>query len=225
MRKVWIILFLFVTFWPLYVRAEDSYAGFIPGNIWYSRDTFEEGDRVKIYTAIFNPESRQLYGTVSFFNKNVLLGKKDFVVSGNGVRDVSVDWLVTAGSHIIFARIEDARFSIAPGEFETAYLTRTETVESRRTVAPKPKQEPKGEVIADEIAEKGESISKWVVENTPSFVAKPVIGAVTGIEDFRKESSESDGKISMVFKNKYLFYSGFILLGFVLLRFIWRIIF
>ena len=58
------------------ILAQSSNTGFVPGNIWYSKDPFEEGDKVKIYTFIFNPDSRELSGTVIFFDKTVLLGKK-----------------------------------------------------------------------------------------------------------------------------------------------------
>jgi len=55
--------------------AQSSNAGFVPGNIWYSLDPFLEGDKIKIYTLIFNPDPRELSGTVVFFDNSVFLGK------------------------------------------------------------------------------------------------------------------------------------------------------
>src|SRR3989338_5661631 len=51
--------------------AQSSNAGFVPGNIWYSLDPFLEGDKIKIYTLIFNPDPRELSGTVIFFRVRV----------------------------------------------------------------------------------------------------------------------------------------------------------
>ena len=92
-KKFLIFLFLTLLFPINKISAEIANVGFIPDNIWYSKDPFFEGDKIKIYTLIFNPDGRELSGTVSFFDKTILLGKKDFRVSGNGVKDISIDMI------------------------------------------------------------------------------------------------------------------------------------
>src|SRR6185436_8374955 len=74
------------------IFAQSSNAGFAPGNIWYSQDSFQEGDKVRIYTIVFNPDGRQLSGTVIFFDNSVFLGKKDFTVEPKAVKDVFMEW-------------------------------------------------------------------------------------------------------------------------------------
>src|ERR1035437_2096929 len=99
-KYILILSFLILILFPLYkISAQTSNVGFIPANIWYSKDPFEEGDKIKIYTLVFNPDSRELSGTVLFFDDTVFLGKQDFVVPAKGVKTISIDWTVIAGDH------------------------------------------------------------------------------------------------------------------------------
>lgn len=183
-KKILITLILVVTFLPSYeLLAQNTNAGFVPGNIWYSRDPFEEGDKIKIYTLVFNPDSKELSGTISFFDKTTLLGKKNFTVEGLGVQDISIDWTVIAGDHVIFAKIENAKFFTADGKFQNVVLAKSETEESKRSVAKKivPKEE------KETIALDAEAIKKVVVEGTPVFISKPIIASVSTLEAFREE--------------------------------------
>src|SRR3989344_4963797 len=105
MQKFWAVLILIVFLLPINkIIAQTSNAGFVPGNIWYSTDPFEEGDKIKIYTLIFNPDARELSGTVIFFDNSIFLGKKDFVAPAKGVKDISIDWTAAAGSHSILRK-------------------------------------------------------------------------------------------------------------------------
>ena len=118
-KKVSIVLFLIFSLFPIQkIFAQNSNTGFVPGNIWYSKDPFEEGDKIKIYTFIFNPDARELSGTVIFFDKTVLLGKKDFIILSKSANDISIDWTVTAGDHTIFGKIENAKFLISKGSMK-----------------------------------------------------------------------------------------------------------
>src|ERR1035437_1568488 len=138
MKKVAIVLFLILSIFPIYkIHAQTSNAGFVPSNIWYSKDPFEEGDKIKIYTLVFNPDSRELSGTVTFFDVNVFLGKQDFVVPAKGVKTISIDWTVIAGDHTIFGKIENAKFLVSKGKYEEIYLSENETEKSSRSVAKK----------------------------------------------------------------------------------------
>ncbi len=216
-KKVAIVLLLIFVVLPTKSHAQTSNAGFVSGNIWYSVDPFSEGDKVKIYTLIFNPDSRKLSGTVIFFDNNVFLGKKDFIAEGKGVKDVSIDWTATVGDHSIFGKIENAKFLISKEKYEDVYLTGNETSKSLRTVSKKIIVEttnPKGtnknaeSLIANAVnagSESVKNIEKIIEEKTPDFIAKPA--ALTGsvIEGFRsnlgtasenkKESVQSEIKI------------------------------
>lgn len=188
-KKIFITLTLVLSLLPIYeLNAQNSNAGFVPGNIFYSKDPFEEKDKVKIYTLVFNSDSKELSGTVSFYDKTTLLGRKNFTVEGLGVQDISIDWSVTAGDHVIFAKIEDAKFFTSEGKYQNVILAKSETEESRRTVAKKITVEEKEEPAA---ALDADAIKKVVVEGTPDFIAKPIIASVSAIETFREEQGTS----------------------------------
>lgn len=80
-------------------------AGFVPANIWYSKDPFFAGDNIRVYTVIFNGSSYNLSGAVEFLDNDVIIGRADFSVSkGGSVRDVWVAWKADEGKHVITAR-------------------------------------------------------------------------------------------------------------------------
>ncbi len=194
MRYYFLILFLIFSIFPvLDARAEDTNAGFVSSNIWYSKDPFTEGEKIKIYTFVFNPSERQLSGTVSFFDKTTLLGKKTFNVASNDVQDVSVDWTVTAGDHTIFAKIENAKFLVSAGKYEEVYLEKSESVKSKNTVSKKiiPQTREEAKDIEEDTGAISsiENIQNLIVEKTPDFIAKPVASAVTGLDNFRADSA------------------------------------
>ncbi len=169
------------------------------GNIWYSKDPFEEGDKIKIYTIIYNPDTRELSGAVSFYDDSTLLGKKSFRAPGGEFTDATVNWTVTAGRHRIFAKIENARYLAAGGKYEEVALPESQTEEMTYTVGKKISSE-EGQadqtpslVLDSKIVNTGlESIKKIgkVIEGmTPAFIGKPVAQTAEKIEDFRAETS------------------------------------
>ncbi len=119
------------------ISAQTTNAGFVPENIWYSKDPFAEGDKIKIYTLIFNPDTRKFSGTVDFFDNSTLLGTKDFNVAGTSTEDIYISWTVTAGNHQIYGEIQNAKFLTANGTYVTASITDNKTSTSSRTVTNK----------------------------------------------------------------------------------------
>ena len=204
MKKFYITLLLALSLLPVCrIYAQATNAGFVPGNIWYSIDPFEEGDRVKIYTVLFNPDQREFSGTVIFFDKATFLGKKEFAVGSRGVKDISIDWTATVGDHTIFAKIENAKFLISAGKYEDVYLLGNQTEESKRTVAKK--------IISKTVAEDDinknsisvidnvnaissksiENIKKVIGENTPEFLVEPIISTAIATENFRSDMDQT----------------------------------
>lgn len=87
-------------------------------------------------------------------------------------------------------------------------------------------------------------IKKVIGENTPDFIAKPIIFAVNTIEKFRSEISVNfeTKKIEAqkqnenvkfytysflftIFNNKLVFYLSLVVIVFLILRFVWHLIF
>ncbi len=203
MKRLFVILFLFLTIFPIYnINAEATNAGFVPSNIWYSKDPFFDGDKIKIYTLVFNPDSREFSGTVNFYNDTVFLGKKSFVVEAKSIKDLSIDWTVGAGSHKIFAKIENAKFLISEGKYEEAIITKNQTDESLRTVNKKiiPKT-----INPDTSTDTGidsiQNIKNIILEKTPDSVQKGIVLGVSTVDELRQNmSTASDNKKSAVEK-------------------------
>jgi hypothetical protein len=196
-RNIGIILLLLFFLLPFnLVNAQSSNAGFVPGNIWYSKDPFEEGDKVQIYTVVFNPEKRELSGTIVFFDNNVFLGKKDFVAEAKGVKDIYIDWTVNVGNHSIFAKIENAKFLVSKGKYEEVFLAENETSKSSRTVSKKittgiddagSKINSVVDTVGTLSSESVGNIKKIIGENTPNFISEPVVSTTNIVEKFRTD--------------------------------------
>jgi hypothetical protein len=186
-KKVGIILFLIFSVFSIYLpNIQASNTGFVSGNIWYSKDPLEEGDKVKIYTFVFNPDNRTLSGTVIFFDKTTLLGKKAFTVQSKRAEDVSIDWTVNAGDHTIFAKIENAKFLLSDGTYEEVYIAENETEKNAVTVTKKiiPKTEDKeaNNSISNTIGD----ITKVLEDKTPEFITKPMVLGASTVEEIRQ---------------------------------------
>lgn len=214
-KKTIITLFLIFTLLPICkIYAQSSNAGFVPGNIWFSIDPFEEGDKIKIYTVIFNPDSRELSGTVIFFDNSVFLGKKDFVAPAKSIKDVSIDWTAAAGTHNIFGKIENAKFLISKEKYEEVYLAGNKTEESIRTVNKKIIL--KAADTTDTIKNSGsiidsistvssksiENVEKIIAEKTPDSVAKPIALTASIVEEFRSNTGTASKNKKEEVKNK-----------------------
>lgn len=207
-KKTGIIILLILCLFPICkTYAQSSNAGFVPGNIWYSVDPFEEGDKIKIYTLIFNPDIRELSGTVVFFDNNVFLNKKDFIVGAKGVKDISIDWTATVGDHNILGKIENAKFLVSKGIYEDVYLAENETSKSSRTVNKKvivivadtTNTDTNANSIISNVntvgSESIKNIEKTIIENTPDFIAKPIVLGASTVENFRQDAgSASENK-------------------------------
>ena len=184
LKKLGVILILIFSIIPIKnIFAQIPNVGFIPSNIWYSVDPFGEGDKIKIYTLLYNPDNRELSGTVIFFDSTTLLGQKSFKIAPKAVKDLSIDWTVTSGDHTIFAKIENAKFLNSNGSYEEVYLAENKTEESKRDV-PKKIITELPNTIANKITESTTAISniqKTIEDKTPTFVTK----AIDSVENLR----------------------------------------
>lgn len=101
--------------------------GFVPGNVWFSKVPFFAGDKIRIYTVVFNGSGSDLSGTLEFYDNANLLGKSDFSMAvGNDVRNIWLDWTATKGNHRISAKITDAKISRAGEEPQSIVLKNSE---------------------------------------------------------------------------------------------------
>jgi hypothetical protein len=194
-NKFKIILVLFVLFLSPFIFASNLYAessnvGFVPSNIWYSKDPFSDGEKIKIYTLLFNQDPRELSGKISFYDRDTLLGRKNFTLKSQEAEVVALEWIVTAGTHTIYARIDDAKFLISNGKYEEVTIAQNESEKSQKIVIKK--IAPDLKKIEEDIKEKVEesvgpieNIQDKIVENTPEVISKPVASTINSIKDLR----------------------------------------
>lgn len=197
LKKFGLILFLILSFLPFTkIRAQSSNVGFVPGNIWYSKDPFEEGDKIKIYTFIYNSDSKELSGTVVFFDKTTLLGKKNFTLAGKTANELSIDWTVSMGDHKIFAKIENAKFLISKDKYEEIYIADNKTEESTRTVNKKITSKENNSVDAENsIVNTILNTKNNIQDSIPDNIAVPVTSTVNKLDDLRENiKNVSDAK-------------------------------
>ena len=192
-KRISIILFLVFSLLPLVkIYGANSNAGFIPANIWYSKDPFEEGDKIKIYTLVFNPDARELSGNVVFFDNSILLGKKDFTAPPKSTKEISIDWKVNTGDHTIFGKIENAKFLVSAGKYEEVYLAENETEKSKSTVAKKIILKTDTNNMTNlAMNSLVDNASKFVEDKVPNVVKKPINEGLNVVEDFRQNTGKS----------------------------------
>lgn len=201
-KKVGIVVFIIFCLLPIHkISAQTTNVGFIPSNIWYSKDPFEEGDKIKIYTFLFNPDEKELSGTVVFYDKTILLGRKNFIVGAKEVKDISIDWTVSVGEHTIFGKIENAKFLISAGKYEEAIIGENKTAESSRTVRKKIIVKLPDNLLENVVSDQQiQNIEKFIVEKTPDFISKPLVLGANTVEEFRSNigaaSENKKGEVS-----------------------------
>ncbi len=209
-KKVFFAIALFVFFFSGLSALADtpSNLGIVKENIWYSKDPFVEGDKIKIYTVIFNPDSKQLSGNLVFFDNGVILGKKPFNLAANSANDISIDWTATAGTHKIYAKIEDAKFLISNGKYELVEISSSESYKSSRVVLKNTEstETPSLKVgLENTLQVAKQPISGFeekIINNIPSFISKPANGLVNTIDEARLSlATETSKEVSVATKD------------------------
>jgi len=184
------VLFLCSVLLPISLYAENTNVGFVPSNIWYSKDPFSDGEKIKIYTLLFNQDPRELSGKLSFYDRDTLLGSKNFTLKSQESEVVALEWTVTAGTHTIYAKISDAKFLVSAGKYEEVVVSQNESEKSQKIVIKK--IAPDIKKLESDIKEKVEesvgpieNIQDKIIENTPEVISKPVIAATSSLDSLR----------------------------------------
>lgn len=82
-----------------------SNAGIIRSGIWYSKDPFYAGDKIRIYTIIFNGSDFDLIGEVYFEDNGKTICKGSFTATSGRSQEMWCDWEAVMGEHKITAKI------------------------------------------------------------------------------------------------------------------------
>lgn len=187
MKKYFISLFVFFSIlFANSVYAEVSAgSGFIPGQIWYSEETLIDGNTVNIHTAVWNGEKNKLSAKVEFYDKNVILGSRDVVLAPLELKDVFIPWKITAGDHVISAKIISSEETVS-GKAEKVTLRRTATSSDKQSVSVTAKNEA-GEAV--NVTDSLNNLINKTGDLLPESVVTPVSNSFTVVDNFREKTS------------------------------------
>ncbi|MBK5215206.1 MAG: hypothetical protein JJE53_00130 [Candidatus Pacebacteria bacterium] len=129
--SIFIIFTLFLSL-PQYIEAVTN-TGFIPGQIWYSKETLVEGETVNIHTAVWNGEKESFMFKVEFYDKNIILGTREVSLKSLELKDVYIPWKITAGDHIISAKIISSSINNS-GTIEKITINRNTTSSDKQFI-------------------------------------------------------------------------------------------
>lgn len=178
------------------VQAETVNAGFIPAPIWFSAEKLEKDVSTKIYTLVYNTENEPIALTVSFYDGDILLGKKVVTVPAKSSKEVSIDWKVTLGDHAIRARIENPHKGSSVGEMISVSSNETDVI--RFTVLAD---------LLDNSLPKISDEEKASIEENKSVILSGAEEVLNSIDDFRsRNASKTEKEIKetkeLISKNK-----------------------
>lgn len=111
-----------------------SNTGLVPSNIWFSKDPFYAGDRVRIYSVVFSGSAKDLKGRVNFYDNNTLLCTSEFSALAGRISEVWCDWVVDAGKHNISIKITNPKASSPEEEERSVILSNSELKVGERVV-------------------------------------------------------------------------------------------
>lgn len=134
-KKIFLVFSL--CFWFLIFGFSFSFAqtktlkniGFAQTSIWYGKDPFFAGDRIRVYTTVINSSKYDFRGDLEFYANSDLLGKSNFSLVSGGFSVLWADWTAQEGQKKIYAKISDPRISLAGEKEETVVLENTKTGE------------------------------------------------------------------------------------------------
>jgi hypothetical protein len=173
---------------PIYAETVVN-SGFIPGQIWYSKATLVEGDTVNIHTAVWNGEKNPLSAKIEFYDKNVILGSRDVVLAASELKDVSVPWKITAGDHVISAKIISSLATVS-GVKEKIVLDRTATSDDRQFVSVIIKNNPVEKFSGDNalLQNQMDKTNSEINSIVPEKVSTSVTNGFNIVDDFRDKT-------------------------------------
>lgn len=167
-------LFSVLIFNPAFAEISNN-SGFIPGQIWYSKDTLVLGETVNIHTAIWNGSNTEMSFKVEFYDKNVILGTRDVKVTAMTLKDVFVPWKITQGDHVISAKIISPTTKIS--------LDRTTTSNDKRFIS------------SGTNTETEEKVTEKINEIIPDKVSTSVSTGFNSVEDIRLSTLDKVEKV------------------------------
>lgn len=156
--------------------VSTSSAGIAESAIWFSKDPFSAGEKVKISTIVYNASPYRFEGTVAFDDGGTVVATREFALPAGKSLIIEAEWIATAGKHDLRAKIAAQRFTDASGGSVANAPAFVATGKETRNVLPLPPS-PSPSVSTG-------TTSKGFAEHAPEAVravassTTPVIGVV-----------------------------------------------
>lgn len=173
--------------WPVLALTPKN-SGFIPGQIWYSKDSLVEGEMVNIHTAVWNNENESLSTKVEFYDKNVILGSREVIVNSFELKDVYIPWKITSGDHTLSAKIISSALTIS-GKKETIVLNRITTSTDKQFVPVVVKNIEGAPVTETDLLKNQINKTTSEINNIiPEGVSTSISGGFSSVDNFRTQT-------------------------------------
>lgn len=207
MKKYFFILMISFSILLTSTAFAEVNNGFILDQIWYSDNSPKEGDLINIYTAVWNGNDSSLSVKVEFYDKNVILGTREFVVPAQKLQETSVSWKVTSGDHSISAKIISSTLNTSNGKKESIIFDdNTTKIDKKFIPVVVKKEEDRVSTSNDLVKDELEKVGGKIEEILPPSVNEKVSVGMNFIETFREgtlseiieSTNETENKISQL---------------------------
>lgn len=194
MSKRYLILIVFgltVFAYPVFAIETLHNAGLISKNIWYSKDPFYAGDKIRIYSVIYNGSAKDLRGRVNFYDNRYLLCTSEFASLMGRVSEVWCDWTPTAGNHAVSVAITNPKAS-APGENEESVMLENSEFADEAKVINNILLTPVTQSVSEQSARKTVNTESGIVSKIAGYVSQVLGGEKSDIvgSDYESQSQE-----------------------------------
>ncbi len=189
--------------------------GFVDDPIWLYPENPKEGEMVTLTALFRNAESKSLSGVVSFYDADVLLGKKTITIPAGGFVPATLTFRVGAGVHTFSATVTSLSEKLGTGEsvpfaipLETAELSKftigrsigdqltakvTSGITNEKTTDEKSidTKNPKLDAQSASILEQVEKVETTVLDAIPDSVEKDIASTFSGVDAWRDEKGQT----------------------------------
>lgn len=115
-KQIFLLILISVFIFPVSIHAQtETLNADLVSGIWYSKQPFFTGDKIRIYAGIQNQSPKDISGTISFFDNDNLIGKKEFSTINGRLVESWIDWKATQGQHNFSIELSEVVASL-PGQ-------------------------------------------------------------------------------------------------------------
>jgi len=186
--KKYLLIFAVVLFLlsnSLLYAETASTTGFLPKQVWYSKEPLIEGETVNIYAAVWNGEKNSITTHVEFYDGKTILGARDVTVPSLNLQEVFIAWKVTSGDHIISAKISSTS-TLINNKKEQINLENNITEQDHISVSVVLRNKDGTEIKSvDNIKNEVTKVTTAIKDSIPDSVGVPITSSFNSVDTFR----------------------------------------